>query len=1176
MQHTLFRSLSFSLSLAISGILTPVVLAQDFRATITGQVTDPSQAAVPNATVRATRSDSNVSSEVTTNAQGYFTLPYLNPGTYDIEAVATGFKTLKRTGIILQVADRLNVPLVLELGDISSAVTVTGEQEILQTETASRGLVFDPMKTSELPLNGRQSYMLMALTPGVIFTQEEFGASGFSGTRGWDTNGSYKINGGRGGNQFLLNGAPISVNGSWQVSPNVEAIQEFKVMTNTYDAQYGRTWGGTVNTTVKSGTNEWHGTAFDFLRNSVLDANTTQNNLNGAPRGKHITNQFGGVLGGPIRKDKDFVFFSDESFRERVPFPAQTTTVPMDMRDGTGFSNWGVTIFDPMTTHGCVQGQGGITDCHNSAYVRNPFPNNVIPASRISPIGKQLLAIYPSPNYLQNGLNSNYIASGNVGKYKYDQPMGRWDRVLTDKDRLYAMFTFQHGQEYRSHNGWKGAGDVGDDGSERTFQQYMLDWTRVLNSRMVLDVRASFSRFTEMFPNGNIEEAPLATALGMNMPQIPTVQKHTAPRIEMDGLSDIIGTKASWNTTNHFDLSAGVTHTINRHSLHYGFEFARFDFGNADPGNANGRFHFDRGWTQQFSGWGAGQSDGSPVASLLLGYPAWGGVDYNNTFYRRNPYYAGYIQDDWKVRPNLTLNLGLRYDVQVPFTELHNRVNAGFDFGAVSPISDPVIAQWKANKAAFDATNPAYPYPNVPSAIYGGKLFAGVGGQPTKPYDTDWTDVQPRFGFAWNLISKTVVRGGFGIYHKTVDQGNLTDGFSQATNYVTSLNGMTPSAGTNLTGSYSLANPYPTGILVPQGAALGLLTNIGNGVGIDGRQRVLPRTYEYSFTLERQLPSSMTLEVSYVGNITKHDTLCCDGINLNGNSLSDFNRAHQDSNYLDQQVPNPFRGIAPASTGLGSNATVSRSQLMRAFPQFNDVNFYTNPWAHYRYDAFQLKLEKRLLDSRAAGAMTFVVSYTFSKAYEANHWYNRWNYANEEMMNEVEYQDKPQSFAFSGVWDLPFGKGKRFGNSNNPVISRLTSNWTLDWIYTYYSGYPTGKPGANFGCAQWKTTNQSYDQWFNNDPSCWKSNPSYTLRTYDDRFSNIRNPSAPQINIAVAKSIPFSERMRLTLRGEAFNLTNTPIPYGPNTDWWSDRLGKIPQSQQNFPRLVQVAAKFSF
>ena len=315
--------------------------AQDFRATITGQVADPNNAAVPNATIKATRVGTNVTTQAQSNDDGYYSLPYLNPGTYVIEVSASGFGSIKRENIILQVADRLNLPITMTVGQLGQEeVTVTAQQELIQTATANRGLVFDPIKTQEYPLNGRQSYMLMALTPGVIFTQEQFGAQGFSGTRGWDVNGEYRINGGRTGtNQFLLNGAPISTTGSWQVAPNVEAIQEFKVMTNTYDAQYGRTGGGTVNTTLRSGTNDWHGSLFEFFRNDKLDANTTQNNRVGAPRGKHITHQFGGVVGGPIRKDKDHIFFSLEMFREIVPFPVVSSTPPLDLRDGKNFSN---------------------------------------------------------------------------------------------------------------------------------------------------------------------------------------------------------------------------------------------------------------------------------------------------------------------------------------------------------------------------------------------------------------------------------------------------------------------------------------------------------------------------------------------------------------------------------------------------------------------------------------------------------------------------------------------------------------------------------------------------------------------------------------------------------------------------------------------------------------------
>src|SRR5216684_1041830 len=304
-------------------------LAQDYRATILGQVTDPSGSAIPNATVKATRVDTNTTTEVKASANGIYTIPFLNPGTYTVEASAAGFTTLKRENITLLTADKLNLPLKLQLGQMTQEVTVIGQQEMLDTATASRGLNFDPIKTQEYPLNGRQTYMLMALTPGVIFTQEAFGATGFSGTRGWDVNNSYMINGGRTGtSQFLLNGAPISNNdGTWQLAPNVEAVQEFKVMTNTYDAQYGRFGGGVVNTTVKSGTSDWHGDVFEYFRNRVFDANYFQNNFVGRPLQTHNQHQFGGVIGGPIRKEKDFIFGSFEGWREIIGFSA-TSNVP--------------------------------------------------------------------------------------------------------------------------------------------------------------------------------------------------------------------------------------------------------------------------------------------------------------------------------------------------------------------------------------------------------------------------------------------------------------------------------------------------------------------------------------------------------------------------------------------------------------------------------------------------------------------------------------------------------------------------------------------------------------------------------------------------------------------------------------------------------------------------------
>ncbi|MGH9914258.1 MAG: TonB-dependent receptor domain-containing protein, partial [Pyrinomonadaceae bacterium] len=831
----LTSSVPFSLFFAFLILITIAnVYPQDFRATITGQVTDQNGAMVAGASIKATRVGANVPVETRSNDEGFYTIPYLNPGTYIIEVSASGFSTVKREGIVLQTADKLNLPVALSIGQLGQEeVTVTG-QELIQSGTANRGLVFDPVKVQEYPLNGRQSYMLMALTPGVIFTQEQFGSEGFSGTRGWDVTGNYKINGGKvGTNQFLLNGAPISTTGGWQVAPNIDAIQEFKVMTNTYDAQFGRTGGGTVNTTLKSGGNEYHGTLFEYMRNSVLDANTTQNNQAGAPRGKHITNQFGGTFGGPIRKDKDFVFFSLEIFREIVPFPRVSDSPPLDLRDGQHFTKYGIKIFDPLTTHVCGTKPTDPTDCIDT-FVRDPFPGNVIPADRISPIGKAILDLYPAPN--GEGLRQNFFATANTGRYRYHQPIVRVDHVFDDRNRIYGVYTYQNGFEDRNQNGFPPPAEVGNIISNRQDRNFLLDYTRVMSPTRVLDVRLSVGRFDERFPDGERDLDFTADQLGINIPHPPTVDRNTAPRINLGDYNSIIGNTFSFSADNQINFAPSMTQTIGRHTLHYGLEFSRIARANSGPGRANGELTFFRNVTQQFRGRSQSGLDGYSVASLLLGIPngsppntpEGGFIDFNDSFYRINQYYAGFIQDDWKITPTLTLNLGLRYDVQLPFIERYNRVNEEFDFTIKNPLSDQIIANWKALKVQYDATNPQFPYPDPPAAIMGGRRFPDDENRRT--YDTDYTNIQPRIGVAWSFTPKTVLRAGFGIYYRFNTQGNLSDGFSQRTPYTASLDGgITPSAG--LTGPFSLQNPFPNGFISPTGSTLGPLTSIGRGIG---------------------------------------------------------------------------------------------------------------------------------------------------------------------------------------------------------------------------------------------------------------------------------------------------------------------------------------------------------
>ncbi|MCI0388773.1 MAG: TonB-dependent receptor, partial [Acidobacteria bacterium] len=981
--------------------LVPCAFAQDYRASITGLVTDPSGAAVPGAMVRAIRSDTNEVKEVKTTSDGHYTIPYLNPGIYNIEVTASGFQTLKRETITLRVADKLNLPLQLTVGQVSEMVTVIG-QEVIETGSADRGLVFDPIKTQELPLNGRQTYMLLPLTPGVIFTQETFGPNGFSGTRGWDVNASYKINGARTGqNLFLLNGAPISsFGGTWQLAPNVEAVQEFKVMTNTYDSSYGRFGGGVVNTTLKSGSNAWQGNIFDYFRNAVFDANYFQNNFTRQPKPKHNQHQYGGVFGGPIRRDKDFLFTSFEGWIERIGFPTLQSVPPELLRDGRHFTDFGITIFDPLTTHTCGSKPGetaAFCTVNNArrTFVRDPFPGNVIPANRLSPIGQKLVSYYPKPTGgLEMRLNNNFVNGGNVGRYRYYQPMVRWDHIFNEKDRVHFIFTFQHGGEYRDSTGFGPPAGSGDVGSERRDQNYVISWTHVVSPTTLLDVRGSYGRFTSFFPRWTDFNL---TAQDVGMTQMitaPSTELKSVPRMQVGDFTTLFaaagGDLFTWSTDNQWNLAPSLTMTRGRHTLRTGGEVVYYARGAVAPGYGTGTFNFNSAWTQQFPDVRRNGLDGSSIASLLIGTPANGNVDWNDSTYQTRPYFGIYIQDDWKISPRLTLNLGLRYDVQVPWLERFNRRARDFDITTKNPFSDVILANWRRIKTEYDAANPnaRYPYPAPPAELKGGYLFAGVNNQPARIYDTDWTNIAPRIGIAFRIAEKTVLRAGGGIYYQSPTQTGVAPGFNQSTPYTDSLDGLTPAAG--LTGPYSLVNPFPDGLRQATGAGLGLTTNVGNSVGFDPPHFKIPRTYQYSVGFQHELPNGILVEASYAGNYQIYINF---GYNMNRWSLEDNTRGFADNTYLNRQLPNPFFGILARTTNLGSSSTISSQNLLRPNPIFQDITNNLIQAGHYRSDAMQLKVEKRVLGSGSTGVMTFGLAYTLAKAFEQNHRLNDWNTA---------------------------------------------------------------------------------------------------------------------------------------------------------------------------------------
>jgi hypothetical protein len=1160
-----------------------VASAQDFRASILGQVTDPSGAAIPAVTVRATRIDTNVSRTVETTSEGFYTVPGLDPGRYNVTFTKDGFQTTNRTDIVLQVAEKLNLSVRLEVGSVTQEITVVGEQELIATATASRGLVFDPMHVQEIPLNGRQAYMLMRLSPGVIFTQRLFGAGGFSGTRGWDVNGSFVMNGGRvGSNQFLLNGAPISTQGTFNLAPNVEAVQEMKVMVNTYDSQYGRSGGGHVSTTLKSGTNDWHGSLFNFWRNRVLDANTFQNNALGEERGFRNQHQFGGTLGFAVRKNTDFVFLSFEGWRERVPFPTNVNVPPMEIRGGNfaHFTPLGVPgpigVFDPMTSRAC----GGAVACPaGGIFRRDPFPGNVIPASRISPVGAAVLNYFPGPNFQPTSLVNNFTWAQNLGHYRYEQPMGRYDKVLTERDRLNFVFTFQDGSEFRNGNGFAPPAQTGNmPGTVRRDMNFIVSYDRTLSPTRLFRMQANYNRFIQNFPDVS-DPTFTSDRLGMrHLPMVDTFPTTLAPRFQLAGFAPLFGNNAlNESSRQQANFQANISEVRGRHSLKYGIEVAQIIHHTRNMARAGGELHFGGVWSREFFGISRGVRDGNPVADLLLGSTGWGHIAFNDTFLQRIPYTAAFIQDDWKVTRTLTLNLGLRYDIQIPQTEIHNRANRGFDYTGVQADSGRILSRW----GEIAAATPGFPAP--PDAIRGGLMFAGVGGQPRRLFDWDFTNLQPRVGFAWNFMSKTVLRGGFGLFHRFNPMAGTVAGFNLNTDFIPSLDaGQTHSSGGRLTGPYSLEMPFPDGVVRPFGSGLGIGTNLGAGITFHNPHRPIPRTRQWSITLERELPWGMILEASYVGSRTTQEARSI--------QIGDMSRAHYDAvqdparvGFYQAAVPNPFFGFGQPGTFLNVNRMVPRRDLLRDFPGFTGVADAVNPSGAVWFHSLQVRFEKRMLGDRSrVGGLTWVTAYTWSRMME-NFIQDPFAHGWRRMVNQVTAEDRPHNFTMAAIWDIPVGKNRSYFNNMPKFAEFLAGGWTANFNVIYQSGVALPAWRAwEFGCGNPALGAARTDRsWFFNDPArfgeCWRNLRPFEYTELPARFHHIRSHTAPQFDFMIAKRFNLNEKWSVEFRGEAFNALNTPIRAdAPSANPAAAAFGILPVMQMNFPRNVQLGARIRF
>lgn len=1188
------------LPLAATALLFPALShAQEYRGTLSGTVTDPSGAVVPGAQVIAKSGEQTYN--VKSDNSGRFVIPFAQPNTYEITVTAQGFATAKFPNVVLQISGTVDVPAKLQVSSSGNEVNVNADQFLLATTDASGGTVMDPEKVENLPLNGRQIYQLIQLTPGARFTQTQFGAGGFSGNRGWDTNNAYQISGQPGStNQFLLNGAPISIEGggpagTWTISPSVDAVQEFKVMTITFDAQYGRAGGGIINTVIKNGTPHVHGTAYDFWRNSILEANTYQSNQVGAAKSFHNQHQFGGTVGGPLWKgDKAFGFFSFEGWREVLPAPIVTSVPTADMLPGAdgsvNLTNYLIAagktngIYDPQTTYCSTPGANNTC----SAYSRVQFANNTIPANRISPIGLKILKLFPAPN--RPGYFSNYVFNGK-DRYTYNMPIGRFDYSFSDRTKIYALVAFWSGQEYRNGNGFTGPAIQGNINNQRSDWTGVLDGTHAFNNSIVGDVRISYNRYSNPSPNGSVA-AGLATLtpgdLGLSMPSIPTSPRNFAPQFNFgDGYSSVVGNTVGATIFETYDIGPSVTQTLGRHTLHYGGEFSLYHDVTGSVGQPNGAFSFGVGssnapstsFTQQ--NYSKGNKDGSSIAEALLGLPSWGTVQWQNAPYESYTYYGFFAQDNWKVSSHFSLNAGIRWDEERSPVERHNRLLAGICLTCVNPLTS-MINYPAGNKLPNGA--------QLANPILGAVQYASSN---TPAYLNNTGFWQPKLGFTFAPNTQIVVHAGYTLSKAFGIELGGASPFSQSTGYnYSSDNGLTPNT------FFRDGNPFPNGAQAPPGTSLGPLGLTGNGLSLDAQDRKIPIVQQWTTGIQTQLPLGAVLNLDYLGAHTYHLRA---SKQLDGLNPADFAKGFASNGYLDQQVANPFYGVLPSTTFMGQNRTVAARYLMVPYPQYAaNLYVYTNAQGYSNYHSLQAKVEKRLSGNAShVGGLSLLGSFTWAKLMSATSFLNNngGGLTDPYPFYGIDSQDRPWTIAFSGLYNLPFGRGAAYLNHLNRVTDAAIGGWQFDWIVNNQAGLPIAFPnGYNYNCGDFRIApaQKSYTSYLNNtNPGCFSSFGEYTTVTKQPYTTQVRQPYAPQEAFGLEKKFLITEKVRFQFKGEAFNATNTPIFGGPSTSNPNQAAtptgkglpgapgsfqgyGTIGATEQNFPRQFQISGKILF
>lgn len=1152
-------------------LLSPA-FSQEGRGTILGRITDSSSAAVPNAAIELLQKATGVRLSSRSNDQGNYEIPFLPPGLYRLSVEAAGFKKAVRDDIEIRVGDRLMLDLILELGQLAETITVTGETPLIEASTATLGQVTDRRRIVELPLSGGNPMTLLRLAPGITNT----GAPNHpSLLRAVGAITSFTVDGTPAGStHYSVDGAPAMSGSGPAFMPPAEMVEEFKVSTSTYDASIGNSPGASISLVLKSGTNEVHGSLYWFHNNIVLQGMdmfqrqqlyntatgpvTHEKERSVAPQ--HVINRYGGSGYGPVvlpglynGKNRTFWAYGFEGYiRPSVERGNWFFTVPTALQRQGDLSELlplGPTyqVYDPATTVAAPNGR----------FARQPFPGNVIPRSRLDPLAQKLLAYWPEPN----------VAGGSDGRLNYFRPIlshnklgshtGRFDHTLTQSQRLSGRFNYTYapfvsGQVFPNEV----TGNVEDRGDVLVG----IDDVITISPSMVVNLRANFTRY-------NIVRKPQAkdfdlVAAGFDPGFVAAIdpQGRFVPEISITGYTAIGGVAPSFNHTNYWTAGGDWTMIRGNHSLRAGAEFRLYGENNYAFGNTTPSIGFGNTWT-------VGPLDNSPaapigqgMASFLLGIPTGGTMAVNASYAMQSKYTALFVHDDWKVTRRLTLNLGLRHEYFGPIAERFNRSIRGFDFAAVNPIDGAAAANYARN-----------PIPEIPAGQFrslGGILFAGVGGQPRGLWESSYRNFSPRVGLAWQVAQGISLRAGYGIYFfpRGADRDDVIQtGFSRPTGLVASEdNGRTFIA--------SLANPFPRGPLPPLGAAGGLATETGNAVTFLNPSLKFGYTQRWSLSVQREFRGRLVLDASYVGNRATRLSVNRQWNPVPAQYLSRTGERDQATiDFLSTRVPNPYYPMLPG-TGLASQ-TVARSQLLRPFPSFTGITG-DEPVGYSWYHSLQLRAERRF-----SRGLTGQAAYTWSKWMNAITFLNPTDPLPEKV---IAPQDRPQRFTFTGIWELPFGRGRAIAGHAPRWTDYAIGGWQVQAIYEAQSGAAIGFGDIIFRGDLHDLVlpigERKPSRWFNTEAG-FERDPARQLassiRTFPSRLTGLRSKGMNIWNISAVKNFGIMEGVRLQFRTEWLNAMNHTHLAAPNTAVTNSAFGTV-TSAPGFPRQIYFALKLLF